>query len=416
MDKYAVIAHHFWDRPGGSQLVCASAAYTFNFMGFKSVLASSIKIDVSRYVDWFGIDLSDYLKVPAYPIKLRAFGIYLRLFIWKAIKKAVRRFGAEIIFTDEYTYKPVEELVRRRNIKLIEYIHFPIEISIDERFKGLGLYYGEDPYILERYSRFPMNIYWKIYAKLLPRYLRKNPFQVASLVLANSKWTASLAKMVYGEAPEVLNPPLPPNVEIVEDSGNFSERENVIVMLGRFSEEKRYHWVIEEVLPRLRKEVPDTKLYIFGGAKTRTALNYLAKLERIASRAGFRTAKDINFGADIYLVPDAPRKTINVAMDRARVFLHATVNEHWGIAIAEAMARGLPVVLHKSGGAWSDLAEEGTYALGYTNSEEAVEAIAKLLTDENMVRTLSTKSVNKAKNLTLEKFVEKTTKILTKIS
>ena len=132
-------------------------------------------------------------------------------------------------------------------------------------------------------------------------------------------------------------------------------------------------------------------------------------------RTGFRTAKDINVDGDVYLIPDAPRKAINVVMDRSRVFLHATVNEHWGIALAEAMARGLPVALHKSGGAWSDLAEEGAYALGYINSEEAVEAIAKLLTDEKMWKTLSRRSVEKAKNLTLEKFVEKMSKILPKI-
>jgi alpha-1,2-mannosyltransferase len=90
-----------------------------------------------------------------------------------------------------------------------------------------------------------------------------------------------------------------------------------------------------------------------------------------------------------------------------KVFLHATVNEHWGIAVAEAMARGLPVVVHRSGGAWSDLASEGLYGLGYTDAEEAVEAVAKLLTDASTWRRYSEKSVEKAKQLEFSKFIEK---------
>ncbi|MEM3960183.1 MAG: glycosyltransferase family 4 protein [Ignisphaera sp.] len=415
MDNYVVVAHRFWGRPGGSQLVCAAAAYAFDVMGFTPVLASPVKVDVSGYADWFGIDLKRYLKVSVYSVDIRAFGIYLRFLLGKTIKKTVERFGARIIFVDDGTYKPVEEFVRKEGVKLIEYIHFPYEITVNEKFKGLGLYYEEDPYVLERYSRFPMNIYWKIYVKLLPRYMRKNPFSTASLVLTNSRWTADLVKSVYGEAPAVLNPPIPPNTDVVERPRVFNKRENAVVMVGRFSEEKRYHWVIEEVLPRLRREVPNTKLYIFGGARTRTALNYLAKLEKIAAKNGFKTSRVVNADADVYLVPDAPRRTINMVMDGAKVFLHATINEHWGIAVAEAMARGLPVVLHKSGGAWSDLAEEGAYALGYTNLEEAVEAISKLLTDEDMWKQLSRHSIEKAKNLSLEKFAEKLSKMLARV-
>jgi hypothetical protein len=45
------------------------------------------------------------------------------------------------------------------------------------------------------------------------------------------------------------------------------------------------------------------------------------------------------------------------------------------------MARGLPIVVHKSGGAWSDLLEEGKNGLGYETAEEGVAAVAKILTD-----------------------------------
>lgn len=284
---YAVVAHHYWDRPGGGELVCASIAKAFETVGYKPVLSSVSRFELrDKYVEWFGIDLSGYDVVTAVNVRLRAFGIYLRLLVWLSIKKAVKRYSASVVFTDGYTYKPIEKFVKENNIKLIEYVHFPIEISIDPRYRGLGLYYEEDPYLLERYSEFPMNIYWLGYIKLLPKFLRRNPFEVASLVLANSKWTAELAKQVYGEMPRVLNPPIASNINITEKPKNFDERSNVIVMVGRFSEEKRYHWVVNEVMPLLRKEVNDVKLYIFGGVGTRTSFAYLNKVEKMARDRG----------------------------------------------------------------------------------------------------------------------------------
>jgi len=111
--------------------------------------------------------------------------------------------------------------------------------------------------------------------------------------------------------------------------------------------------------------------------------------------------------ADVYLVENAPRSLINDVMDKAKVFLHATINEHWGVAVAEAMARGLPVVVHKSGGTWSDVVYEGGYGLGYADSEEAAEAIAKLMTDSSMWDYYPKKSAERVRELTFSKFIEK---------
>ncbi|MEM2229727.1 MAG: glycosyltransferase [Ignisphaera sp.] len=404
---YSGVVHHYWDRPGGGQLVCGSVAKAFEVLGYKPVLASVPRFELrDKYVEWFGIDLNNYDVVNFIGIKLKSFGIYLRLFVGYLIKKVVKRYSPSIIFTDECTYRNVERIVRERSIMFIEYIHFPMEISIDSRYRGSGLYYGEDPYILERYSKFPMNIYWWGYSKMLSMFLRRNPFEIASLVLTNSRWTADLCRQIYGDIPKVLNPPIAPNVEVLKKPREFDERDNIVVMLGRFSEEKRYHWVIEEILSILKKEVNDVKLYIFGGAKTRTSISYLKRIEELARRRGFRASRRINDSADLYLVPDASRSTINNVMDRAKVFLHATINEHWGIAVAEAMARGLPVVVHRSGGTWSDLVAEGVYGYGYTDAQEAIETVSRILTDKSIWSSFSAKSIAKAKNLTLDKFIE----------
>jgi glycosyltransferase involved in cell wall biosynthesis len=113
---------------------------------------------------------------------------------------------------------------------------------------------------------------------------------------------------------------------------------------------------------------------------------------------------------------NAPRPEINSLMDRARAFLHATINEHWGIAVAEAMARGLPVVVHKSGGAWSDLLEEGENGLGYETAEEGVAAVAKMLTDRATWSHYSANSLKRVKNIAFDEFQNKIINIIKKLS
>jgi glycosyltransferase involved in cell wall biosynthesis len=96
----------------------------------------------------------------------------------------------------------------------------------------------------------------------------------------------------------------------------------------------------------------------------------------------------------------------DLALDNAKVFLHATINEHWGVAVAEAMARGLPVVIHKSGGAWSDLAMSGEVGLGYDTADEAVESIARLLTDGKEWAYRSWKSTERVSELDFNRWIK----------
>lgn len=410
----AVIAHHYWGRPGGGQLVAASTAITFNKLNYNTYLVGSTKFDAKNYLYWFGIDLTGFKQIYTLPIDLKAFGLYMRLIIWKTLLKTIKKIRADIVWTDESTYKPLFDKIKK-DFKFIEYIHFPIEVAFKEEFKNSGLYYGEDPYIMEKYSKFPLNIYFKIYTKLHTKFLRKNPFEYSDIVLTNSKWTAEICKKVYGEKPFVLNPPISKNVKIIEKPPSFEERENIIVMLGRFSPEKRYHWVITSIIPVLKKNIRDAKIVIFGGAKTPTAITYLRQIDVLAKKNGLKVSYNINKVADVYLIPDAPREIINNIMLRAKVFLHATINEHWGIVIAEAMANGLPVIAHKSGGAWSDLLEEGQISLGYENEEEAVNSIIKIITNKKLWTKISFKEINKAKNLIFEKYIEKFKQFLEKI-
>lgn len=151
---------------------------------------------------------------------------------------------------------------------------------------------------------------------------------------------------------------------------------------------------------------------VFGGAATPTLQAYYRRVWRLAEEAGLKVADNLEAEADVYLVANAPRRLINEAVDRARAFLHATINEHWGIAVAEAMARGLPVVVHKSGGTWTDLAEEGRYGLGYETAEEAV---ANLLTDGKAWSLLSQRLLARISGFAFKEYLERAIALLSKL-
>ncbi|MDG7036583.1 MAG: glycosyltransferase family 4 protein [Nitrososphaerota archaeon] len=398
-----VIGHHYWNRPSGGPLVCASTAYALEQLGFSPILTSTTDFDQRNYEKWFRIDLTRYTK-QSWKLGLSRFDLYLKLLDWRPMLSAIRRWNAGLLFTDEVMYKPLLKHKAKMGFKIIEYVHFPYEVSMEPKFQGSGFSYGGESYMVERYGRFPMNMYLWGYRKLLPHYMRKNPFEAADLVLTNSSWTCNLAKLVYNDTPVILNPPLPPNVEVTASAGKYEKKDRTIIMLGRFTAEKRFHWVITDVMPRLVKEVPDVKLLILGAAITGPAHSYIERLKKLIEESGVKDA--------VLLLPDVTRDVIDITMDKSMVFLNATINETWGIVVAEAMARGLPVVIHKSGGAWTDIVREGSYGFGYESAEEATEIISRLLTDQVLWHRFSSASKERASDFTISSFTMKLNKLL----
>lgn len=399
---WALVAHHFWGTLGGGELLNASVAQILDELGHNVVLSGVFNFKKSSYKNWFGIDLSKFPTVVLFPFELKAFGILTRALAWKPAERAIRRYNAQLVWfgAGAATYKPLVKY-RKNGTKIVEYIHFPFESAFTPKYAEL--LYGSG-FLQNRYGKFPMNIYWNLSKKIIHKYLRENPFTDADLVLANSKWTAEIVKEIYGDIPKVLNPPIAPNVELVTNPPPFETRRPHIIMVGRFAHEKRYKEVIQIFIPQLRKEVGDFKLIILGSATSPTSRRYYEELSEIVKRQGLEKY--------VELIPNAPREKIIAELDNARAFLHATLYEHWGIAVAEAMARGVPVVAHKSGGTWTDLADSGNHGLGYENFNEAVEHVAKLLVDQNTWQTYSEKALERATKLTYINFASKLSNLI----
>ncbi len=415
----SVIMRHYWGAPSGGALVGDAAALALEKAGFNPVISGTFKFDPSLHKEWYGIDISRY-KIYTLT-SFTFFGLMLTAFSWIPAKKAVEKEKAWLLFTDLGLYKPIKEDFK--SIKVFEYIHFPAEAFYEEKYRYLGFYYKDTEFISSRYSKFPLNLYYETYLHFFKKYNRKNPFEEADIVVTNSKWTAKIAKEVYGEEPPALYSPLSPKIKIIETPKSFDERKDMVFMLGRFSSDKRYDWVIEKIAPRLRAN--GVKLVIAGSAVLKGQLDYMNYCYRRASSSGLdpiivseenKISGALSGNNYVVFLPNASRDAINYFMDNSKAFFHATIHEHLGAAIAEAMARGLPAVVYKSGGAWMDLAKEGYYGLGYETEEEAVDGLMKLIKDKRTAELYYQRSVERVKELGIENFEKGLIATLKKIS
>jgi alpha-1,2-mannosyltransferase len=401
----ALVAHHDLGSPGGAELVAAATAKSLLQEGAEVELSSVYKFNMNDFKNWFQIDLHNAAGSYLFPFRIDSFAIFTRLLFHRLMKKKLESgTSLGVAWVDMPTYGGLGAEIKAKVGKFIEYIHFPLDIMLNEDMMKEGLLFGETNYVDERYGNPIMRSYYRTYLKYFRKYCRKNPFDYTEHVFANSSWTASICAKLYGHRPKVLNPPISADVRVNTGPTKFEERGDRFVLLGRFTDEKRYHWVIDEVLPLVKNEMPEAEVTIVGSATTKRSTDYIALLRELAERKGFKVVEKAGSKADIRLLTNASRDKIAGIMGGSKVFMHATRNEHWGISVAEAMAEGLPVVIHKSGGAWSDLSKEGEIGEGYDDAHSASKAIVGMFSDKDRWERQSEKSIKRAENLSVSNF------------
>lgn len=113
----------------------------------------------------------------------------------------------------------------------------------------------------------------------------------------------------------------------------------VLVSVGGLVERKGFHRVIE-VLPALRREFPDLKYLVVGGASAEG--DWRSQLEAQVARLNLKDA--------VKFLGTLPPERLRLPLSAADVFVLATRNEGWANVLLEAMACGLPVVTTDVGG------------------------------------------------------------------
>jgi len=370
-----VVAHHLWSRVGGGELVNAYVVKTLLEAGHEVVVASTFGFEKERYREWFGIDLGDVRVYALLPKMLPLFGIYQRLGFYIPLRKAIKKEEPDVVFVDSELYKPILKLKKRYKFRLLEYIHFPFHALwfekgdvLEEYKEAIERYLADAKMYHKKYEKGLWRYYFKLWLKLYGRFARDNPFDVADAVMANSRYIARLVKMLWGGEALVLYPPV--KVRDFEPYGMkpFEERDDAVVMIGRITPEKR----IEVVIDAIALTETNPTLRVVGGL---IPLNmpYKESLERRAREKGVR----------VEFYTNVSREELVKIATSSKVFVHATVGEHFGIAVVEGMAAGCPVIVHRSGGPYEDITDYGKYGLTYESIEELAKLIDDLITDPN---------------------------------
>jgi len=402
-----VVGHHLWSRAGGGEIFNAYIVKTLLEIGHKVSVATTFGFDWSRYREWFGINVDSVKIYRLFPRTIPLFGLYLRLGFWIPLMEAIKREKPDIVFVDSEIYKPILKLKSQERFKLVEYIHFPFHALLLEsnnlppEYRETSKRYFEDVKMYHgRYEKGLLKLYFKLWLKLYGRFARDNPFECADLVMANSKYIARLIKLIWHGNATVLYPPVRVRDFDFYNAKGFDERDNAVIMIGRISSEKRIENAIEALALTETKPI----LRIVGGL-IHTRISYMNWLKHLARKKNVK----------IEFYPNAPRDILIKLATSSKVFVHTTIGEHFGVAVVEGMAAGCSVIVHRSGGPFEDIIDQGRYGLYYRSVEELAKNIDRILTDEKLWRHYHELSLLRARDFDDKKFIERFANILEKL-
>jgi len=223
---------------------------------------------------------------------------------------------------------------------VVIYIHFPVEEELSkEKLKEFYKFY-----------RFP------VFEPVM--------YRVPDVHIANSLYTARALYSMLGIEANVVYPCI--SKEYLEEEPDLEKpREPVILTVGRLVPQKN-HKVVVEAFREVKKLVPESRLIIVGPKDPRFE-DYFEEL-----RAMVDDAKDAE------LVVNANKNYLIELYREAKVYVHARIGEHFGLAPLEAMSQGAVVVTHVTTGVAEVFSPEKDMVV-YTGFRELVESLAKVL-------------------------------------
>ena len=118
------------------------------------------------------------------------------------------------------------------------------------------------------------------------------------------------------------------------------EKENIILSIGRIQEQKGQLQTIE-FLNNFKKIQNDFKCYFVGGPSGKHGNEYLHELKQ--------TIKDFNLDKHVEFLGDLPQTEIIELFKKAKLLIHTSKFETFGLVAIEANAMGVPVLTINNG-------------------------------------------------------------------
>ena len=118
------------------------------------------------------------------------------------------------------------------------------------------------------------------------------------------------------------------------------EKENIILSIGRIQEQKGQLQTIE-FLNNFKKIQNDFKCYFVGGPSGKHGNEYLQELQQ--------TVKDFNLDKHVEFLGDLPQTEIIELFKKAKLLIHTSKFETFGLVAIEANTMGVPVLTTNNG-------------------------------------------------------------------
>jgi glycosyltransferase involved in cell wall biosynthesis len=206
--------------------------------------------------------------------------------------------------------------------------------------------------------------------------------KTVDLILADAKYTADRGGEILGRPVQVLPSGTDPQSFHPDEERRKKMRnllgyqdEDVILLNVSALEERKGTWRVIEALPDIRKKIPQVRYLILGEGLHRSVLEqHVRKLSLENIVVFYGTTNDL---PPIYNAAD--------------IFIMLSDSEAGSVALLEAMASGIPVIVSRSGGFTEIVNPKNGIVINHENPVEIVNSISKLASSTSVRLNLGKK-------------------------
>lgn len=205
--------------------------------------------------------------------------------------------------------------------------------------------------------------------------------RLADVVVGCSIWMANYLKKKYGiEAIGIHNPIDYERFSKIEKHGSN------IVCVARFEKVKGLETLLKAV-PKIIEVLPNIKVVLVGGGAEEEFLRKM--MEKLS------ISKNVEF--------QAFRSDIERVFEDAAIFVLPSIYEPFGMAAAEALASGIPIIVSRTGGL-REIVEENVNGFSFNTGDwrELSEKLLLLLRDSRLREEMSRTARTSAKKFSSE--------------
>ncbi len=364
---------------GGGCRVAAKVAEAMNERGYGIELVALTGDTLEQIERLHGVRLGDTnlryilgkgstLPVPE-PVALSMLSLYIR----RLLSMIEPRL---IVFQDDILLPAVKNY----NGKILVYTHFPLLHKARARAR-----FSEE---------WRVSIKQRVYDMINQRLLAYNS-NPADVIIANSTITYRYCKTAWNRDDiEILFPPVDnPFLQLMKPE---SKKEQLVMSMGGIHPGKRHELAI--MARKLSKLDYDLVVLGYQPRRSRWLENYRRFLCSISREMDRESCVKILCNA-------SERRKWNL-LTKAKIIVHASNLEPFGIVVVEGMAAGAVPVVYKGpvSGPWIDILNKGEYGLGFEDSEDLSDRIDELLTNDSLWNKYSRIARKRARHFDTLKF------------